>query len=82
MTVQGSFSIFVVSNQKQKNMEGQITQKQIDEFYQELYNDPEFIEYMEQKHIEWMEGMDKYYKTLQQEQMIILPNDICYELPF
>jgi hypothetical protein len=63
-------------------MEGQITQKQIDEFYQELYNDPEFIEYMEQKHIEWMEGMDKYYKTLQQEQMIILPNDICYELPF
>jgi DNA-directed RNA polymerase delta subunit len=82
LTVQGSFSIFVVSNQKQKNMEGQITQKQIDEFYQELYNDPEFIEYMEQKHIEWMEGMDKYYKTLQQEQMIILPNDICYELPF
>ena len=55
------------------------TKKQIDEFYEELYKDPEFIQYQEQKRLEWMEGMDRYFETLQMEDMVILP-DNC-ELP-
>jgi hypothetical protein len=56
-----------------------MTKETIELFYQELYQDPEFIEYLEQKNLEYMEGMDKYYETLQIEEIVILP-DNC-ELP-
>jgi hypothetical protein len=44
-----------------------MTQFDIDTFYEELFNDPDFIAYEEQKRIEWMDYMDKEYERLQNE---------------
>jgi len=58
--------------------------EQIEMYYEELYNDPDFIRYLELKHEEWMEGMSKHYETLQNEKSLaselgkVIPEDTSY----
>jgi len=40
---------------------------QLEKFYEELQNDPEFHQYMEQKRREWMEDMDRHLIELQEQ---------------
>jgi hypothetical protein len=42
-------------------------QDQMDMFYQELENDPDFLSYMEQKRKEWIEDMENHLIYLQDE---------------
>lgn len=42
-----------------------IYDEQLEKFYQELENDPEFREYMELKRQEWMMAMEEEFKSLQ-----------------
>ena len=44
-----------------------MTNDMLDEFYEELANDPEFIEYQERKWLEWVQYMEEEFERREQE---------------
>jgi hypothetical protein len=48
---------------------------QLEEFYNDLSNDADFIAYQHQKQLEWMERMNEHYQTLEKQKNLLVESE-------